>query len=191
MLSHQFQPLVYLKLLIRFLPNLCYNYYVLHIHDLIYQMWKNWLVEHKICIFLNQACPGLWLPCACFLKIVSVQISVCTCVSTPKAINNWRDAQTDAQTDAQQWFIALTQITGRKWFVQNVTDYSDWHMNRVLSSSTQDVSIPLQFSREPCGTTQGRSYDILVSTWSTKMHGMAVVWYKINTFAQSLVHGVI
>ena len=31
--------------------------------------------------FLNQACTSLWLACAWFLKIVSVWMSVCVCMS--------------------------------------------------------------------------------------------------------------
>ena len=42
--------------------------------------------------FLNQAHVGLHLACTWFLRIVSVQTSVCVyvcvCVSTPEAINN-------------------------------------------------------------------------------------------------------
>ena len=44
--------------------------------------------------FLNQARAGLWLVHAWFLKIVSVQTSICVfvCVSAPEVINNqWCD----------------------------------------------------------------------------------------------------
>ena len=44
------------------------------------------------CHFLNQVCASLRLVHSCFLKIVSVQISVCVrvhvCLSAPEAINN-------------------------------------------------------------------------------------------------------
>ena len=49
------------------------------------QMNKTWFVNYG---FLNQACAGLWLACAWFLRIAFVRKCLYVYVSAPEAINN-------------------------------------------------------------------------------------------------------